>query len=102
MFLSPRRRLGDKPVIVCMQMHNPTVPAEWEPLADGILILLIGALYGPAGSGEQLMYALLLAAIAAILLIAFRHAGRKTALPFVPFLLGGFVLFLIRVKLYGG
>ena len=33
-----RRRMGSKPVIVCMHMHNPTVPAEWEGLADSILV----------------------------------------------------------------
>ena len=29
--------MGGKPVIVCMHLHHPAVPAEWEPLADGIL-----------------------------------------------------------------
>ncbi len=33
-----RRRMGTKPVIVCMHMHNPTVPAEWEGKADAILV----------------------------------------------------------------
>ena len=67
--------------------------------ADGVLVLLLGGMYGIAGSGEMLSYALLLAAAAAIVLIALRHAGRKTTLPFVPFLLGGFLLFFLRVRL---
>ncbi|MBQ6551093.1 MAG: glycoside hydrolase family 3 C-terminal domain-containing protein [Lachnospiraceae bacterium] len=33
-----RELMGGKPVIVCMEMHNPTVPAEFEPLADGIVV----------------------------------------------------------------
>ncbi len=33
-----RRRMGSRPVLVCLHMHNPTVPAEWEGLADGILV----------------------------------------------------------------
>ncbi len=33
-----RRRMGTRPVIVCMHMHNPTVPAEWEGKADAILV----------------------------------------------------------------
>ena len=33
-----RKRMGGKPVIVVMHMHNPTVPGEWEKLADGILV----------------------------------------------------------------
>ena len=33
-----RRRMGNKPVILCLHMHNPTVPAEWEGLADAILV----------------------------------------------------------------
>ena len=35
--LSARARMGDKPVIVVLQLHNPLVPAEFEPAADGIL-----------------------------------------------------------------
>ena len=30
--------MGDKPVIVCLRMHNPTVLSELEPAADAILI----------------------------------------------------------------
>ena len=33
-----RRRMGNKPVVLCLHMHNPTVPAEWEGLADAILV----------------------------------------------------------------
>ena len=30
--------MGNKPVIVCIRMHNPVVPAEFEPYADAILV----------------------------------------------------------------
>jgi beta-glucosidase len=35
--LETRRRMGEKPVIVCLRQHNPTVPAEWEPAADAVI-----------------------------------------------------------------
>ena len=35
--LSAREAMGDKPVIVVLQLHNPAVVAEFEPQADGIL-----------------------------------------------------------------
>lgn len=36
--LDTRAAMGDKPVIVCLRMHNPTVLSELEPAADAILI----------------------------------------------------------------
>ena len=36
--LDTKAAMGDKPVIVCLRMHNPTVLSELEPSADGILI----------------------------------------------------------------
>lgn len=36
--LETRKRLGDKPLIVCLRMHNPTVLRELEPYADAILV----------------------------------------------------------------
>ncbi len=58
-----RRRMGTKPVIVCMHMHNPTVPAEWESLADGILVhfgcsipVLLDILAGKREAGGKLPY----------------------------------------------
>lgn len=35
--IQTRKTMGDKPVFVVLHMHNPCVPAEFEPLADGIL-----------------------------------------------------------------
>ena len=36
--LEMRRAMKDKPVIVLMELHNPVVPAEFEPSADGIAV----------------------------------------------------------------
>ena len=36
--LDTKKAMGDKPVIVVLRMHKPTVPAEFEGSADGILI----------------------------------------------------------------
>ncbi len=36
--IDTKRAMGEKPVIVVLRMHKPTVPAEFEPYADGILI----------------------------------------------------------------
>lgn len=36
--IAAREKMGDKPVIVVLRMHNPTVMAEVEPFADAILV----------------------------------------------------------------
>jgi len=36
--LETREKMAGKPVIVVLKMANPTVPAEFEPLVDAILI----------------------------------------------------------------
>ena len=35
--LDTKKAMGDKPVIVCLQLHNPAVVSEFEKSADGIL-----------------------------------------------------------------
>ena len=36
--IDTKKAMGDKPVIVSLRMHNPTIPAEFEPYADAILV----------------------------------------------------------------
>ena len=36
--LETKEKMAGKPVIVVLKMANPTVPAEFEPLVDAILI----------------------------------------------------------------
>ncbi|MBR5420495.1 MAG: prepilin peptidase [Lachnospiraceae bacterium] len=71
-------------------------------MADGVLILVLGGLYGLNEGSQFLMYALLAAAVAALLLIGSRKAGRRSTMPFVPFLLAGFLLARLRLYINGG
>ncbi len=36
--LDTKKAMGDKPVVVILRMHKPTVPAEFEQSADAVLI----------------------------------------------------------------
>lgn len=38
LILETRKAMPDKPLIVCLRMHNPTVLKELEPYADAIVI----------------------------------------------------------------
>lgn len=59
--LNTRARMGDKPVIVVMQLHNPAVVKEFESQADGILAhfgvenkILMEVLTGRSNPGGRL------------------------------------------------
>ena len=59
--LNARKAMGDKPVIVVLQLHNPAVVAEFEGAADGILAhfgventVLMEILSGEAKAGGRL------------------------------------------------
>ena len=59
--LSAREAMGDKPVIVVLQLHNPAVVAEFEKQADGIIAhfgvenkVLMEILTGEAAPGGRL------------------------------------------------
>ena len=59
--LSARALMQDKPVILVLQLHNPLVPAEFEPAVDGILAhfgletkILMELLTGEACPGGRL------------------------------------------------
>jgi len=66
-------------------------------LADGILLCMTGILLGYRQNLEMMMYAILLAAVASIIIIVFRKANRKSRIPFYPFLFTGFMLLEWRV-----
>lgn len=38
MLMQTKNAMGEKPVVVCLRMHNPTVMSEAEPYADAILV----------------------------------------------------------------
>ena len=59
--LNARKVMGNKPVIVVMQLHNPAVMGEFEPAADGILVnfgvetgVMLEILTGEAKPGGRL------------------------------------------------
>ena len=59
--LSARQAMGDKPVIVVLQLHNPAVVAEFEPQTDGLIAhfgvenrVLLEILTGQAKPGGRL------------------------------------------------
>ncbi len=61
--LEARRVMGRKPVIVCLHLHNPAVPAEFEPAADAVLVhfgvnwqVLFDVLTGVRKPGGRLPY----------------------------------------------
>ena len=58
-----RERMGSRPVVACVRMHNPTVPVEWEQYADSILVyfntgipVLMDILFGRRKAGGRLPY----------------------------------------------
>jgi len=64
-------------------------------LGDGILLCATGLGLGFWGNLELLAIALLLAAIVSIVLLILRLADRKKSIPFVPFILLGYVFIII-------
>lgn len=63
--------------------------------ADGIMTAVIGGMIGYQETLLLLMNALLAAAVFSILLIAIKKAGRGTAIPFLPFMLLGYIIILV-------
>ena len=59
--LETAQRMGEKPVIVCMRLHNPAVVAEFESQVDGLLVhfgvenrVLLDILTGKCAPGGRL------------------------------------------------
>ena len=62
-------------------------------IADGVMLVILGLLYGLKPCIQMLLTALLFAGVFAIVLIVSRRADRKSRIPFYPFLLGAFLLY---------
>ena len=60
--------------------------------ADGIMTAVIGGVIGYRDTLLLLMNAILAAAVFSIVLIVIKKAGRGTTIPFIPFLLLGYLL----------
>lgn len=64
-------------------------------VADAVMVMIMGLLYGGTGCGEQLMIAVLFTATVAVGLIVLHRADAKTRIPFLPFLTAGFIGYLM-------
>lgn len=61
-------------------------------LGDGYIIAISGLMLGGFRNIEMVTYSFLASSIISILLLSFFHFGKKRTIPFVPFLLLGFIL----------
>ncbi len=64
-------------------------------MGDGLLLCVTGLGLGFWKNMELFAYALLAAAIVSIILLTFRLADRKKSIPFVPFLMLGYLLLIV-------
>ncbi|MDE6686336.1 MAG: prepilin peptidase [Lachnospiraceae bacterium] len=65
--------------------------------ADGIMTAVIGGVIGYQDTLLLLMNAILAAAVFSIVLIVIKKARRGTTIPFIPFLLLGYLMILISI-----
>ena len=61
-------------------------------LADGIILLVCGVAFGLFETAGASFVAMVAAAVISIVLLMLKKAGRKTRLPFFPFLLFGYII----------
>lgn len=59
---------------------------------DGLIVLITGWFLGAGAATEILFWSLLCSAVFGIVLIMVRKASRKTEIPFIPFLLLGYLV----------
>lgn len=67
-------------------------------MGDGILLCVTGLGLGFWSNLELFGIALFIAAIISIILLALQFVDRKKSIPFIPFLLAGYVLMLVATK----
>jgi leader peptidase (prepilin peptidase)/N-methyltransferase len=60
-------------------------------IGDGLIVCTTGLCFGFSQNAILLVYALFAAAIVSMILILFFRANRKNTIPFIPFLLLGYV-----------
>lgn len=64
--------------------------------ADGIMLAVIGGVSGYQETLLLLMNAVMAAGVCSIILIVLKRGNRKTAIPFFPFMLLGYLLLIIE------
>lgn len=69
-------------------------------LADGILVLYLGVLYGYLPCLTILLIASIACSICCMLMIGFRLVTRKARIPYIPFLLIGYLCYFIAGRNY--
>ena len=71
------------------------VTKESIGIGDGMVVCVVGLFTGIKPVIAVFGMALLLCAVLAMVLLACRRAGKKTELPFLPCLCGGYLLYLL-------
>lgn len=67
-------------------------------MADGVIIAVCGTAFGIYESAMLSFFAMLYAAIFSFVLLLLKKVGRKSRIPFLPFLLLGYVTMRLFVK----
>ena len=62
---------------------------------DGIIVFITGLYFGAMETAEILLLALICSSLTGIYLMIFKKVNKKTEIPFVPFLLAGYLLKMI-------
>ena len=61
-------------------------------MADGIVLCMTGIVSGTAGNLAIIAWALILVAIVSTVLVLIKRLGRRSRIPFIPFIFAGYVL----------
>lgn len=64
-------------------------------MGDGMILCVTGLWLGLWGNMELFAYALLAAALVSLVLLVLRLVNRKKSIPFIPFLLFGYIVILL-------
>lgn len=70
-------------------------------LGDGLILCVTGLGLGFWGNMELFAVSLFAAAVISIILLILRIADRKKSIPFVPFLMAGYIVLLVATKKAG-
>ena len=95
--ISIPERIGGVAIGACIIIISKATSGKIG-MGDGFLLCVTGLGLGFWGNLELFSVALFFAAIISIILLIFRLADRKKSIPFVPFLLMGYVFLVVANK----